>query len=112
MRDQSGKCILQHVSQSIGTPSVMHCVGIERRKEGGRKRKTEREGVERLLEPVLRQMREETRQEEVKCISVCVRARARTRASVSETRKTQRDVALVCLMHSGCNESIDKSSMC
>lgn len=27
MRDQSGKCILQHVSQSIGTPSVMHCVG-------------------------------------------------------------------------------------
>lgn len=110
MRDQSGKCILQHVSQSIGTPSVMHCVGIERRKEGGRKRKKEREGVERLLEPVLRQMREETRQEEVKCISVCVRAR--TRASVSKTRKTQRDVALVCLMHSGCNESIDKSSMC
>lgn len=33
MRDQSGKCILQHVSQSIGTPSVMHCVGIEKRKE-------------------------------------------------------------------------------
>lgn len=77
MRDQSGKCILQHVSQSIGTPSVMHCVGIERRKEGGRKRKKEREGVERLLEPVLRQMREETRQEEVKCISVCARARVR-----------------------------------
>lgn len=24
------KCILQRVSQSIGTPSVMHCVGIER----------------------------------------------------------------------------------
>lgn len=30
MRDQSGKCILQHVSQSIGTPSVLHCVGTGR----------------------------------------------------------------------------------
>lgn len=48
MRDQSGKCILQHVSQSIGTPSVMHCVGIERRKEGGRKRKKERGGRETI----------------------------------------------------------------
>lgn len=33
MRDQSGKCILQRVSQSIGTPSVMHCAGIERKRE-------------------------------------------------------------------------------
>lgn len=35
MRDQSGKCILQHVSQSIGTPRVMHCVGTGREEERG-----------------------------------------------------------------------------
>lgn len=49
-----------------------------REEKGGREEEKERErGVERLLEPVLRQTREETRQEEVKCISVCVCARAR-----------------------------------
>lgn len=33
--DQSEECILQHVSQSIGTPSVMHCVGTVGWDEGG-----------------------------------------------------------------------------
>lgn len=50
MRDQSGKCILQHVSQSIGTPSVMHCVGIERMKE--REGEKERERGGETMEPL------------------------------------------------------------
>lgn len=36
MRDQSGKCILQRVSQSMGAPSVMYCAGRERKRERGR----------------------------------------------------------------------------
>lgn len=81
-----------------------------REEKGGREEEKERERGGRETIGASAETNERRNASGRSQVYICVRAR--TRASVSETRKTQRDVALVCLMHSGCNESIDKSSMC